>query len=163
MSSPQHAYFELSFRPNTELVPVVRRFVTDFYEKLLDPDGIGRVGLVTHELLENAVKYAVDPETVVRVEVLRGGKDPEVVILTRNRANADHQKKLRRKLEELSAATDHFAHYQKEMEQSLTDGGPGGLGLARIYAEADMVMSLETQGDHVTVVAKTISGGRNDG
>jgi anti-sigma regulatory factor (Ser/Thr protein kinase) len=64
------ASFELNFRPNVALVSVVRRFVTEFYQRFLsDADGTSRVALATHELLENAVRYSKDGETTIRIEV----------------------------------------------------------------------------------------------
>src|SRR5678809_476618 len=88
----QHvAYFELNFKPNVALVSVVRRFVTEFYQRFLsDPDGTSRVALATHELLENAVKYSKDGETTIRIEV--ENPDPktqpkQVRIVVRNRAD----------------------------------------------------------------------------
>lgn len=64
------AYFELDFKPNVQLVSVVRRCVTELYQRFLDdPDGTSRVALATHELLENAVEYSRDGETTIRIEV----------------------------------------------------------------------------------------------
>lgn len=51
------ASVELTFAPSLELIPVVRRFVSAFYEELLShADAASRLALATHELLENTVK-----------------------------------------------------------------------------------------------------------
>src|SRR5689334_7637909 len=82
--------FELQFRPSATLIQVVRRFVFDFYEGVLDdPDTVARVALATHELLENAVKYSLDGATELSlgIEELEGGTR-EVALRLRNRAAA---------------------------------------------------------------------------
>src|SRR5262245_10089429 len=97
------AYFELRFRPNIELVSVVRRFVTDFYERFLsDPEGTSRVALATHEMLENAVKYSKDGETRIRIDVERDlGR---IKIGLRNRAEPHHAKAIREILDDVERA-----------------------------------------------------------
>src|SRR5580658_9449719 len=85
------AYFELNFKPNVALVSVVRRFVTEFYQRFLsDPDGTSRVALATHELLENAVKYSKDGETTIRIDVDTNQTPKQVRIKLRNRAAPEH-------------------------------------------------------------------------
>src|SRR5262245_22649655 len=88
--SEGRALFEVFFRPNCELVSLVRRFVSEFYERILgDPDTVSRLALATHELLENAVKYSTDGATTLCISV-----DPKdgarfVSIRIRNRASVD--------------------------------------------------------------------------
>src|SRR5437660_1066565 len=62
--------FELTLRPNLELVATVRLFVESFYHRTLSDEELsGRLAIATHELLENAVKYSVDGETSLRIEI----------------------------------------------------------------------------------------------
>ena len=107
------AYFELNFKPNVALVSVVRRFVTEFYQRFLsDPDGTSRVALATHELLENAVKYSKDGETTIRIDVDTNSSPKTVRIKLRNRAEAKHIAEIRELLDGIAASTDAFAFYQ---------------------------------------------------
>ena len=107
------AYVELNFRPNVQLVSVVRRFVSEFYQRTLgDPDGSSRVALATHELLENAVKYSKDGETTIRIEVASEGEPREVTIMLRNRAEESHIAAIREIVDGVAAANDAFAYYQ---------------------------------------------------
>ena len=107
------AYFELNFRPNVALVSVVRRFVSEFYQKFLsDPDGTSRVALATHELLENAVKYSKDGETTIRIAVERDTMPRRVRIRLSNRAEPANIAAIREIVDGVAKAPDAFAFYQ---------------------------------------------------
>jgi hypothetical protein len=153
--SANPVYFEMSFCPSLDLVSVVRRFVGAFYEHVLtDRELASRVALAAHELLENAVKYSIDGETSIRMDVLGQG---DIVIRTRNRANADHARILEGRLRALNASGDPDAFYQSLFRSSV--GAPdqrGGLGLGRVASEAemDLTMSLDQVGV-VELVART--------
>jgi hypothetical protein len=155
------AYFELNFRPNVALVSVVRRFVSEFYERLLgDPDGTSRVALATHELLENAVKYSIDGETTIRIEVALPSEVRRTVrIRLTNRAEARHVAELEEILDGARQAGDADAFYQTVIARSAKRRDRSGLGLARICAEGEMEMSYQVlEGDRVVIDAVTRVG-----
>src|ERR1041384_5924471 len=95
-------FCELSFEKKPELVSIVRRFVSDFYDRTLaDPDATSRVALATHELLENAVKYSCDGRAKVRIEVSGSGETVRVRIKTKNRGNPEDFEHIQRTIEEM--------------------------------------------------------------
>jgi hypothetical protein len=147
-------YFELTFRPNVELISVVRRFVSSFYERILsDPDATSRLALATHELLENATKYSTDGETTIRIEVT--ATCAAIRIRIWNRTAGEHISVLRACFAEMLQFSDPFMYYQRLMERSAKRKEGSGLGLARLRAEADMELSCEIDDDRVCIVADT--------
>lgn len=151
------AYFELNFKPNVQLVSVVRRFVTEFYQRFLnDLDGTSRVALATHELLENAVKYSRDGETTIRIEVMQHETPRRVRIQLRNRSELHHIAAIRQIVDGVNQASDATDFYHKLIASKAKDRAGSGLGLARICAEAEMKIHYDVQGDMVVIEASTV-------
>jgi len=153
------AYFELNFRPNVQLVSVVRRFVTEFYQRFLnDPDGTSRVALATHELLENAVKYSRDGETTIRIELMQHETPRRVRIQLRNRSTLEHIAAIREIVDGVNRAPDATEFYRALIVAKAKDRTGSGLGLARICAEGEMKIHYDVQGDMVVIEATTVMG-----
>jgi hypothetical protein len=152
------AHVELSFSPNVDLVPIVRRFVAQFYPQLLrDSDAVSRLALATHELLENAVKYSSDGGTHIRIDMDTSLTDPEYVsikIATRNPAAANNRAIIAERFKELEAARDPLEYYQVLLRRAANRSEGSGLGLGRIRAEAEMTLTCAIEGDFVSVVAR---------
>jgi len=157
--------FELQFRPSASLIQIIRRFVSDFYEGMLeDPDAVSRVALATHELLENAVKYSADGATALSItlepapDASRGepsAEGSELAIRLSNRAGEEHIEALRELFEEMEHYPDPFDHYQAVLERGARRKSGSGLGIARVRAEGEMSMSYRIEGDGVCIVART--------
>ncbi len=151
-------FCELSFQRRPELVSIVRRFVSDFYDRTLaDADACSRVALATHELLENAVKYASDGMATVRIEVTaRGAAGAHIRIRTRNHAAPEDAAYIRRTIDELRGSPDPNLYYLDVIRRNARRTDGSGLGLARIAAEAEMEVSVKCGArGTVTVIAET--------
>jgi hypothetical protein len=153
----EHSYIELQFCPSPGLIPIVRRFVATFYEKLLsEPDAASRFALATHELLENAVKFSADGISSIHLGVSRRGGETEVSIRTRNRASEDDRATVAAIADEIGSAPDVFEYYQEAMRESARREDGSGLGLVRVCAEAEMVLECDSDGDELVVTARAL-------
>jgi hypothetical protein len=154
MQARPKASIELRFTPNVELVSDVRKFISVFYEQVLgDAEAASRLALTTHELLENVVKYSTDGETRTCLDVEYLPK-PRVTIRTYNRTSADNIAALERLFGEMKSAGDPSAYYLRIAHAAAR--GPAsksGLGLARICAEADMILEFAVVPEGIMIQA----------
>ena len=149
------AYCELSFSPNLNLISTVRRFVAEFYERILgDAQVTSRLVVSTHELLENAVRYSVDGQSSIRISVESiTSTDAEVSIETRNRTSPESKATLSALIEEMRSSPGRGAFYQTLLRRSSVREDGSGLGLGRIFAEADMDVTCEFEEELVRLRA----------
>lgn len=156
MNKDRDTHIELGFKPSVELIAVVRRFVSDFYDQLLrDPDAVSRVALTTHELLENAVRHADDGETTLNIAIERSDQSHTLTIRMTNRASAGKRESLAAVFADMHSAGDPFEHYCSVMRKNARRTDGSGLGLARIRAEADMALQYAVRGETVVITATT--------
>jgi anti-sigma regulatory factor (Ser/Thr protein kinase) len=142
------------------LVSTVRRFTAEFYRRVLvDQELSSRLALATHELLENAVAYAVDGETGVRIEI----EGDMLTIKTWNKTSPERLAALREIIDDMNATEDADAFYQSMLVKTSKREEGSGLGLSRIRAEAEMSVTYELDAqDRVCILARTaITGGLN--
>lgn len=135
---------------------VIRRFVRELYEKLLgDVDASHNLAMATHEMLENTVHHAADRWSELVVSFQRRERVRVVTIRTKNRVAGDRLAKVRRDLDEVVTADDPAFLYGTLVRRAAkrTDGG-SGLGLGRIRAEGDLLLSYSLDGDVLTVTAE---------
>jgi hypothetical protein len=153
--SDDDAYVELSFSPNVSLVSTVRRFVGEFYGKVLKDDSVAsRLVVATHELLENAVRYSSDGQSAIRIGVRPDGSNVQVTIDTRNKTNPDHRSELMTLLSEMSGAASRDSFYQVLLRRTVKRKEGSGLGLGRIHAEAELDLSCRLDGEIVHLRAE---------
>ncbi len=151
----EDAYCELSFSPNVSLIATVRRFVGEFYERVLgDEEVASRLVVATHELLENTVRYSCDGRSTIRIGVGRNGDVLDVAIDTKNRTTSEHRDSLSVLLAEMHASNDRGGFYQMLLRRTAKRDIGSGLGLGRIYAESEMDLSYRFEADEVRLRAK---------
>ena len=155
MSDGPTLSFGLQLQPQSRMVSIVRRFVEESFEKLVgDPEAVFRVSLAVHELLENAAKYAVGDTTGLSVYFESDGAAASIKLT--NETTPEHIRRLRACIDEIQASDDPSALYQAFMRRSFGLQNESGLGLARIRAEGELNLSLETHGTTVTITASCL-------
>jgi hypothetical protein len=149
------AYCELSFSPNVRLISTVRVFVKEFYARVLNDENItSRLVVATHELLENAVRYASDGQSSIRIGVRPVSNPVYVTIKTRNKSLSANRAELTTLIESMKAANDRTAFYRDLMRKSAKRTEGSGLGLGRIVAETEMDLTCHFDGDYVELLAQ---------
>jgi hypothetical protein len=131
----------------------VRRFLELHYGRLAcDAQLISRMAVTVHELLENAAKYSTGGGSRLRVDF-----DPAVPralsVSVANQADPRHLPGLQETIAELSAADDPFDVYQRYLLRAATRDEGSGLGLARIFVEANMALNVELADGRICVKA----------
>ncbi|MBL8972041.1 MAG: hypothetical protein JNK56_15770 [Myxococcales bacterium] len=150
---------DILFAPVLQVVSTMRRFVLALYEGVLeDPEASAEMALVTHELLENAVKYNTHDSARLRVSVVSQNDPPGHVVTIRaaNRASLAHIHGAERLVSRVRGAIDPDLMYQEMIISSLEQNEGSGLGLARIRAETQMSLDTRVIGDEIEVIARAL-------
>jgi len=160
--TPSRTFLDLCFAPSMQQVPVVRDFVTSFYKNVFgDRDGLSRLEVTAHELVENAVKNSTDGVTRLRIDY-----DPVrwiVTVRTLNVPTIDNLGTLRESIREMHTTTDPDAYYQAVLHRSAKQAVGSGLGLARVWVEAGFKIRCELEATGgVWVIAESRVQGRTE-
>lgn len=152
--------FTLEVSMKVEHLTAVRRFVDGLAQTLVHDIGLAsRLALVTHELLENAVKYATDPRRRVTLQ-LCADEDRRIQVTVVNVSSHSLFMSLRELLQQINQADDPSANYQRMIARSIEHEAGSGLGLARISAEGEMQLSCDFRGELLSVTAQARLGDR---
>jgi hypothetical protein len=152
--------FHLEVSMSVHHMTAVRRFVAELAHSIVkDLDLASRLALAAHELLENAVKYSVNPARLVTLR-LSAVAERSVCITVMNASNEELAAPLYELVAELNGATDRQAHYQYMIQRSMDRESGSGLGLARISAEGDMHLNCELRRGILSVTAEARIGDR---
>src|SRR5690349_1481675 len=132
---------QLRFKPLWLYVDAVREFCGFFARATFEDDGLGqRVGLIVHELIENAVRYGDEQELEVRLE----RSQDDVVIRVINTTSDERAESLRKVFEELAKLPPADAYTRALQHASSLPASQSGLGLPRIRYEGRVELELDT-------------------
>jgi hypothetical protein len=155
-----HHFMDLSFDREWGNITLVKTFFENFIiSKMKSSEEVHKVGISVSELLENAVKYS--SKDGVRIVIQNVKINRIVKIRVYNHANAFHIKKLKTRLKEMRSM-DSLDFYLYRMRESVKDKKASpGLGLARVYHEAQADISAKYFDDEKVVEVKaTINLGK---
>jgi hypothetical protein len=145
-------HVEFHFRPTVPVIGIVRRCVMSLYENTLANRDVGaRIALATQELLENVVRHSSDGEASLQIRA-ESAPARRVTIETSNRANPNDIASVEARTRAM-VGVDPTTYYTDVITASLDSPAIGGLGLARIRAEAEMTVTVRTEGDRLSIVA----------
>jgi hypothetical protein len=158
----------MEFAPSSGCLGSIVMIITDFCRNVVDDqDTQFAFQLAAYELIENLVKYSIGDRVGVRVEVESTPKGPEIVLQTENQACPERLKDVHERLLAAEAALDPIIHFDQLVQDSLASPGESRLGLGRLRAEGDLLLSHRVVDDtlHVEVrrpVHRTLRDGLND-
>jgi hypothetical protein len=133
--------FDIRFAPAWSYLDGIRDFIGFFFTTGFDATLAGRLQLVAHELLENAIKYSLDEASTVELSISRCGERMEVSV-----ANDCPENARARLVEELAELARQSPDAGYRMAVSRAGSAPthtSRLGLARIRFEAGFELTAQ--------------------
>ena len=146
----------LQFRPTLELLSPTRDFVAELFKShWMSEDVVYRIVVTLHELLENVMKYSTDGIAHLSADLAQADRETILCLRVSNECVPERLSTLRGEFDSMRNGADANSYYTALMQKNAyrTDGS--GLGLARIWAEAQMNISCEIAGSKATIVAQT--------
>jgi hypothetical protein len=144
-------YVEMRFGPRWTYISCVRKFVASFFMiGLSDKERAEQISMAASELLENAVKYASEDDSYLKISIAK--QLNEVDVCVKNKAEPHHINTLRRELAMIQAGQPEQVYLKKMQEAAMTEG-QSRLGLIRILYEAGAKLRLEVKDDEVAIHA----------
>jgi hypothetical protein len=145
----------MDFRGYTGAATSTRNYVVGLHSRILhDQDIVDRIAITVHELTENLIKYASTQCSTLDIALHLATDFAHFHVRTCNSATQERLSKLKEVFELVTRDADPIDLYDEAIERSLAAGGDwSGLGLARIRAEAGMLLTYEIVGNEVTIDA----------
>lgn len=145
-------HLSLSFPPEWDRLDVVRESCGFFARATYDDVIVGqRVGLVVHELIENAIRYSPPGQSRVEIDVESEREHFQVSVT--NPSTGDHAERLLASVSELDI-DDPKEAYLSAMRRSMSHPmSERGIGLARVAYEAEVKLKADFAHGRMRIVA----------
>ncbi len=144
----------LRLRPMWRHVDGIRKFCDFFTAESFDNETLGeRVGVVIHELTENAIKYSREGDSA-ELELSIRHDDGQIEIVVANSPAPEHIDTLRRAFQTLATASAEEAYLSAMRRAATLPDGQSGLGLARIRHDCDVELTLAVDDGLARITAK---------
>jgi hypothetical protein len=151
------AALSIEFEPSQPFADGLIRWLTQFCELTLeDVEAASRAQMAVNELVENVVKYGMNPSVGVEVELERLANSSVLTLRTKNRTTPERLAATINLLRALEEAPDPVAYYDQLVVASAPKADVSGLGLARIRAEGDLDVHYEVHGDQLCLSVSAI-------
>jgi hypothetical protein len=145
-------FIRVEFAPSSGCLGSIVQIVTDFCRNVVDDQETHfAFQLAAYELIENLVKYASGERVLVRIEVESTPRGPELVLITENQASTDRLTDVDARLKAAEAAEDPITHFDQLVQESLASPGESRLGLGRLRAEGDLLLSHRVHAETLIV------------
>jgi hypothetical protein len=146
---------EVDLVPEPAAISTTQRVVDDMSRCILKDGDLGwRLAMATYELLDNAHKYGSNDVARLRLSIEPCGTGHAASLGVQTRANPEDVEALKQLVAEMHAATDAWTFYHMLIARSAARTDGSGIGLARIWAEGDMVLDISVEGDIVRIEAR---------
>lgn len=158
-------FIRLEFAPSCGCLGTIVALVTDFCRNVIDdPDVIFAFRMAAFELTENIVKYCSGDRASLEVSVDNAADGSDLVLTTTNESSPERLADVNERLTATEAAEDPVAHFDKLVRDTLNSPNESRLGIGRLRAEADLMISHTVGENWITIcvrrrVLKTGSGG----
>lgn len=145
-------FVRVEFAPSSGCLGSIIQVVNDFCRNIVDDQDIcSAFRLAAYELLENGVKYSSGDRVIVHVEVESAPRCPNIVLSTENRAPPERLADVDQRLKAAELAADPVAHFDQLVREALASPGESRLGIGRLRAEGDMLLSHRISGETLWV------------
>ena len=143
----------IKFQPDWDYLDRVRDFVQGFCELKFTLSSAQKIATVSHELLENAVKFG-SPVADVEFYLHLGKSADSAIVRVRNQAVSSRIRLLEEHLKQLESLPPREAYHDAMVRSVTAAENAGGIGLARIRYEASVDLSVRVDNHQVQVTAR---------
>lgn len=150
--SPRNEYIQLHFSPKWRYIATTRNFIQSFLAvSLSNEEKADKLAMAASELLENAVKYSKNQETVLELEV--DAETNRIRITASNKGDAESIAAIKSIFEKASTGDPLTVYVEAMKEAAVRTDGKSQLGLVRIRYETGAELKLDVDDDQTVSIS----------